>query len=163
MKTQTKRLFVVILVVAVALVAYAGSAWAQNDPTAANTATPPANMLQQMEQRFGPQAWAEHIRQMTQIHGAEFVSQRLGWMAQQESRPGMNGEGRGMGVGMGMMQQRQGRMGEEMNGGMRGRSMMGNGMMGRGMRAQDGWWGFTWNRGPNFWNNTPTTTPTPTE
>ena len=161
MKTQTKRLLVVILVVAVALVAYAGNAWAQSDPTAANTATPPANMLQQMEQRFGPQAWAEHIQRMTQIHGAEFVSQRLGWMAQQESCPGMNGEGRGM--GMGMMQQRQGQMGEEMNGGMRGRGMMGNGMMGRGMRAQGGWWGFTWNRGPNFWNNTPTTTPTPTE
>jgi hypothetical protein len=163
MKTQTKRLFVVVMIVAFALVVYAGNAWAQSDPTAANTATPPANMLQQMEQRFGPQVWAEHIRQMTQIHGAEFVSQRLGWMAQQESRPNMNGEGRGMGVGMGMMQQRQGRMGEEMNGGMRGRSMMGNGMMGRGMRAQDGWWGFTWNRGPNFWNNTPTTAPTPTE
>lgn len=147
MKTQTKRLFVVVMIVAFALVVYAGNAWAQSDPTPV-TPTPPTNMLQQMEQRFGPQAWAEHIQRMTQIHGAEFVSQRLGWMAQQESCPGMNGEGRGM--GMGMMQQRQGGMGAAMNGG----------MMGRGMREQGGWWSLPWNRGPGFWNNAPTATPT---
>jgi hypothetical protein len=157
MKTQTKRLFVVVMIVAFALVVYAGNAWAQSDPTAV-TPTPPTNMLQQMEQRFGPQAWAEHIQRMTQIHGAEFVSQRLGWMAQQESRPGMNGEGRGM--GMGMMQQRQGGMGAAMNGDMMGRGMMGNGMRGRSMREQGGWWSLPWNRGPGFWSNAPTATPT---
>ncbi|MCE7983600.1 MAG: hypothetical protein DYG89_20700 [Caldilinea sp. CFX5] len=152
MKTSTKRLLVVIVIVALALVVYAGSAWAQSDPTT-TTPTPPTNMLQQMEQRFGPQAWAEHIQRMTQIHGADFVSQRLAWMAQQESCPGMNGEGRGM--GMGMMQQRQQGMGDDMN-----RGMMGRGMMGRGMSARGGWWNFDWNRGPRFWNNTPTATPT---
>ncbi len=150
MKTSTKRLFVVIMIVSFALVVYAGSAWAQSDPA---TPTPPTNMLQQMEQRFGPKAWAEQIQRMTQIHGADFVSQRLGWMAEQESCPGMNGEGRGMGM---MQQQRQGGMSDNMNGG-----MMGRGMMGRGMRGQDNWWGFSWNRGPNFWNNAPTVSPTP--
>lgn len=159
MKTQTKRLLVVILVVAVALVAYAGNAWAQSDPTAANTATPPANMLQQMEQRFGPKAWAEHIQRMTQIHGAEFVSQRLGWMAQQESCPGMNGEGRGM--SMGMMQQRQGGMRNAASGGMMGQRMMGNGMMGRSMRGQGESWGLPWNWAPRFWDNRPMSSPTP--
>lgn len=151
MKTPTKRLFIVIVITLLALVVYAGSAWAQSDPTT-TTPTPPTNMLQQMEQRFGPQAWAEHIQQMTQIHGADFVSQRLAWMAQQESCPGMNGEGRGMG----MMQQRQQGMGA-MNG-----SMMGRGMMGRGMRAQGEGWSFFGNRGFGFWHNPSMTSPTPT-
>lgn len=155
MKTSTKRPLVVIVIALFALVVYAGSAWAQSDPTV-TTPTTPTNMLQQMEQRFGPQAWAEHIQQMTQIHGADFVSQRLAWMAQQESCPGMNGEGRGMG----MMQQRQPGMNDGMNRGAMGQGMMGRGMMGRGMRAGGGWWNFDWTRGPRFWNNTPTATPT---
>lgn len=162
MKTPTKRLFVAIMIVAFALVVYAGNAWAQSDPTT-TTPTPPTNMLQQMEQRFGPKAWAEHIQRMTQSHGADFVSQRLGWMAQQESCPGMNGEGRGM--GMGMMQQRQGGMRDDANGGMMGQRMMGNGMMGRGMRGQGEGWGFPWNWAPRFWDNRPmsSSTPVPTE
>lgn len=146
MKTLTKRLLVVVGIAALALVVYAGSAWAQSDP-ATVTPTPPINMLQQMEQRLGPQAWAEHIQRMTQIHGADFVSQRLAWMAQQASCPGMNG------AGGGMMQQRQRGMNDTMNGG-----MMRRGMMGRGMGAQGKWWSFSWHNSPAV-----SPTPAPTE
>lgn len=158
MKTWTKQLLVVVVITALALFVYAG-AWAQSDTT--TPTTPPTNMLQQMQERFGPEAWAQHIQQMTQIRGADFVSQRLAWMAQQESCPGMNGAGPGMGGGM--MQQRQRGWSDDPNGAMMGRGTMGRGMMGRGMREQGSFWGFTWNRGPRFWNNTPAVTPTPTE
>ena len=81
MKTR-KNLFIFIAVVALSLVAFVGSAFAQDD-TPADDATQEGNlpqMQQRMEERFGEGAWADMIARMTERHGAEFTAERLQWM-----------------------------------------------------------------------------------
>lgn len=175
MKTRTKQFIIVLVIAALTMVVYSGTVFAQ-----ANSPSTPTNMLQWMQERLGPEAWAQRVERMTQLHGAEFVSQMMTRMTQQESCPWTNGEGAGPGMGMrqgmmgqGMMQQqsngaqqgmmgrgmRQGMMQQQPNGAQQG--MMGRGMMGRGMQEQG--WGFNQSTGPRFWNNTPDATPTPAQ
>ncbi|MBI1297997.1 hypothetical protein GC175_23940 [bacterium] len=81
MKTR-KNLFIFMAVVALSLVAFVGSAFAQ-DTTPTDDATQEGNlpqMQQHMEERFGEGAWAEMIARMTERHGAEFTAERLQWM-----------------------------------------------------------------------------------
>lgn len=185
MKTRTKQFMIVLIIAVLAVAVYSGSVFAQ-----ANSPSTPPNMLQWMQERLGPEAWAQRVEQMTKLHGAEFVSQMMTRMAQQESCPCTNGEGAGPGMGMrqgmmgqGMMQQQpngaqQGMMGRGMRQGMKGQGMMQQrsngtqqGMMGRGMRQsgmmgqgmQEQGWGFNQPTGPRFWNNTPDATPTPAQ
>ncbi len=78
MKTR-KTLLILVAVMALSLVIFAGSALAQ-DPTP--TDEPAAEgflpqMQQRMEERFGAGAWGEMIARMTQIHGADFVGERM--------------------------------------------------------------------------------------
>ena len=148
MKTRTKQFMIVLVIAALAVVAYSGTVFAQ-----ANSPSTPTNMLQWMQERLGPEAWAQRVEQMTKLHGAAFVSQHMERMAQQTSCPCTDGEGAGPGMGMrqgmmgqGMMQQQpngaqQGMMGRDMRQGMTGQGMMQQqpngtqqGMMGRGMR-----------------------------
>lgn len=165
MKTRTKQYLIVFVIVVLALVVYSGSVFAQT-----SSPSSPTNRLQWVQQWLGPEAWAQRVERMTQLHGAEFVSQRLAFMAQQENCPCADGTCPGMQNGM-MGQGRQGMMGQGMiqqqsNGtqqGMMGRGMMRQGMMGRGMRQQGGTWGSQQPMGPRFWNNTPVATPTPAE
>ena len=167
MKTRTKQYLIVFVIVVLALAVYSGSVFAQ-------TSSPgtPTNRLQWVQQWLGPEAWAQRVQRMTELRGAEFVSQRMAFMAQQEDCPcadgacpgmqnGMTGRGmRGQGMmGQGMMQQQP-------NGtpqGMMGRGMMRQGMMGRGMQQQGGMGGSQQPMGPRFWNNSPTAIPTPAE
>lgn len=167
MKMRTKQLFVVLSIVLLIGLLYTGSVFAQT-----TTPTTPTTMLQWMQERLGPEAWAQRVEWMTQRHGTEFVSQMMNRMAQQTFTPGANGErGPGMGMRQGMMG--QGRMGQGMmqqqpNGapqsmmgrGMMRQGMMGQGMMGQGAQAQGRPWGFHHPMGQNFWQNTPTTPPT---
>ena len=172
MKTRTKQYLLVFVIVVLALAVYSGSVFAQT-----SSPSTPVNRLQWIQQWLGPEAWAQRVERMTQLRGAEFVSQRMAFMAQQENCPctdgacpgmqnGMMGQGM-MGQGMmgrGMMG--QGMMQQQPNGtpqGMMGRGMMRQGMMGRGMQQQGGIGGSQQPMGPRFWNNTPTATPTPVE
>jgi len=177
MKTRTKQFIIVLVIAALAVVVYSGSVFAQT-----NSPSTPTNMLQWMQERLGPEAWAQRVERMTQLHGAAFVSQRMERMAQQASCPCTNGEGAGPGMGMrqgmmgqGMMQQQpngaqQGMMGRGMrHSGMMGQGMMQQqpngaqqGMMGRGMQEQGRGWGSNQPMGPRF-NNTPAATPTPAQ
>ena len=157
MKTRTKQSLTVIVIIILALAVYSGTVFAQT--TSPST---PTNMLQWMQERLGPEAWAQRVERMTQLHGADFVSQRMTWMAQQTSCPCTNGAGPEMQNGMmgrGMMG--QGMMQQQPNGTQNG--MMGRGMMGQGMMGQGRSWGFHQSRGPGFWNSTPTPTPTPAQ
>ncbi len=81
MKTR-KTLFIIIAVVALSLVAFVGSAFAQ-DATPTDEPTDGGwlpQMQQRMEERFGAGAWGEMIARMTQMHGADFTAERLQWM-----------------------------------------------------------------------------------
>lgn len=167
MKTRTKQSLTVMVIVILAVAVYTGTVFAQT--TAPST---PTNMLQWMQERLGPEAWAQRVERMTQLHGADFVSQRMTFMAQQTSCPCTNGTGPGMQNGMmGQGMRGQGMMGQGMmqqqpNGtqnGMMGRGMGRPGMMGQGTQGQGRSWGFHQSRGPGFWNNTPTPTPTPAQ
>lgn len=177
MNTRTKQFIIVLVIAVLAVAVYSGTVFAQ-----ANSPSTPTNMLQQMQERLGPEVWAQRVEQMTKLHGAEFVSQMMTRMTQQESCPCTNGEGAGPGMGMrqgmmgqGMMQQQpngaqQGMMGRGMRQGMMGQGMMQRhpngmqqGMMGRGMQEQGRGWGFNQPMGPRFWNNTPDATPTPAQ
>lgn len=159
MKSRTKQLIIVLVIATLTVLVYNGSVFAQT--TSPRT---PTNMLQWMQERLGPEAWAQRVEWMTQRHGAAFVSQMMERMAQQASCPCTNGEGAGPGMGM-----RQGMMGQGMqqpNGpqqGMMGRGMQHTGRMGRGMQAQGRGWGFDQSMGPQFWNNRPAATPTPAQ
>lgn len=148
MKTRTKQLLTVVVIVLLAGVVYAGSAFAQDDATA----TPAPNMLQRMQERLGPEGWGQMIQRMTQRHGAEFTGQMMQRIAQQENCPCLDGESCESGMGQGMMQ--HGHNG--MNGGMMSRGMGNQGAMRQGFNQQ---------MGPRFWNSQPTAAPsaTPTE
>lgn len=185
MKTRTKQSLTVIMIVILAVAVYTGTVFAQTT----SPSTTPTNMLQWMQERLGPEAWAQRVERMTQLHGADFVSQRLAFMAQQPSCPCTNGAGPGMQNGMmgqGMMQQQpngtqngmmgrgmgrpgmmgQGMMQQQPNGtqnGMMGRGMGQSGMMGQGVQSQGRSWGFHQPMAPGFWKNAPTPTPTPAQ
>lgn len=152
MKTR-KNLFIFIAVVALSLVAFVGSAFAQDD-TPADDATQEGNlpqMQQRMEERFGEGAWAEMIAHMTERHGAEFTAERLQWMDENGCSMLEDGEHNGPMMHNGPMW--GGEEGALQNFGRNmmhrffgsdddaeftpGQGMMGRGMMGRGMMQNE--------------------------
>lgn len=140
MKTRTNQLLTVIVVVSLAVAVYSTTVFAQT-----SAPSTPTTMLQWMQERLGPEAWAQRVERMTQLHGTEFVSQMMTRMAQQPSGPCINGTGAGMPSSM------------------RGQGMMRQGMMGQGMQVQGRSWGFHQSMGPRVWNNPPAATPTPAQ
>lgn len=91
MVSRSKKLFVTVSVLMVALLVFAGAALAQDtEPNTPDTGekTP----VQQMQEWMGAEAWGEMIQHMTQIHGAEFTGQMLQQMNEEGSCHG-NGDG----------------------------------------------------------------------
>lgn len=114
MSSRTKKFTVAFLVMALLLIGIVGAAQAQT-PDPANPPAATQNRLQQMQERLGPEGFAQMVQRMTERMGAEATGQMLERMATNEDCDG-TGHGEMMG-----------------NGGMMGHGeMMGNGeMMGR--------------------------------
>lgn len=140
MTTRTRSLLTIIVVLAVSMIFFVGSALAQDDTTGGDDTDGGwlAQMQQRMEERFGEGAWAKMIARMTERHGAEFTAERLQWM-DENGCPMLNGEGQ-----QGPMMRRGPWHSQESDetdqsgqgygpGSRMGRGMMGQGMMGQGM------------------------------
>lgn len=146
MKTR-KTLFTVIAVVALSLVVFVGSAFAQ-DTTPTDEPTEEGflpQMQQHMEERFGPGAWEAMLERMTERHGEEFVAEHLQSMEENGCPMMEDGESAGpmmrrhmwdgeegalQNFGRGMMHRFFG--GDDDAEFTPGQGMMGRGMMGRG-------------------------------
>jgi hypothetical protein len=91
MNDKFTKWLMVVGIFTLSLMVFAGAALAQDDTTetpAAETQT----QLERMQERMGPQAWAEMIAHMTDKHGPEFAAEMLERM---EEKGGCHGEGVG--------------------------------------------------------------------
>jgi hypothetical protein len=92
MNGKFTKWLMVVGIFTLSLMVFAGAALAQDDTTetpAAETQT----RLERMQERMGPQAWAEMIAHMTDKHGADFTAEMLERMESEEV--GCHGEGVG--------------------------------------------------------------------
>jgi len=102
MSSRTKKFSVALLVMALLLIGIVGAAQAQTpDPANPPAAAATPNRLQQMQERLGPEGFAQMVQRMTERHGAEAAGQMLERMAANEDCDG-TGHG-GMMGGAGMM------------------------------------------------------------
>lgn len=78
MNSRIKKLAVVVTVLAVSLLVFAGASLAQGGTPP--TTTPDSAVttpLQQMQEWMGADAWGQMIQRMTEVHGAEATGQML--------------------------------------------------------------------------------------
>jgi len=114
MNGKFTKWLMVVGIFTLSLMVFAGAALAQDDTTETPATETPAaetqTRLERMQERMGPQAWAEMIAHMTEKHGAEFTAEMLERMESEEvvchgEGAGFMGRMRGMhdGEGAGFM------------------------------------------------------------
>jgi hypothetical protein len=96
MNGKFTKWLMVVGIFTLSLMVFAGAALAQDDaaemPAAETPAAETQTRLERMQERMGPQAWAEMIAHMAEKHGPEFTAQMLERM---EEEGGCHGEGVG--------------------------------------------------------------------
>jgi len=95
MNSRIKKLAVIVSVLAVSLLVFAGVSLAQGGtpPTPSTPDSAVTTPLQQMQEWMGADAWGQMIQRMTQVHGAEATGQMLQHMNNGTGMMGANGGG----------------------------------------------------------------------